>query len=233
MIAALLLSASIAATPPPAPVALGGMHLGESIVDVLKELGAPDNVVTRDDAIFWQWARAGGMDREVLTGEDLIIKQILIASLPPANPTSNAVPLQGTVTPPGGEPVTTTDPNERAWRVGDDVVVASVSNGAVWRLVAYQIPSGPPPLHRAVRVRKTADIGSLPHGAGLAVYAVDVDAAGNATDVRLLVRSGDSAVDDWVIQDARHTQYDPATCSGVPCAGVFVDVDGILKYRNQ
>jgi len=102
MIAALLLSASIAATPPPAPAALGGMQLGESIVDVLKSLGAPDNVVTRDDGIFWQWARADGIDREVLTGEDLIIKQVLIASLPPANATSNAVPLQGTVTPPGG-----------------------------------------------------------------------------------------------------------------------------------
>jgi len=140
----------VTARPTPA-LALGEVTIGATVLDAVKRFGAPDVIRTTDLGHEWQWVETGGLDREVLADDDMIVHQVLIA-LP--------APIEGQSPPPiiqpaefhalavsvddaadavesaGGTSIVEPDPAVRAWSFSGGVLVAELDGGAVGRLLA-------------------------------------------------------------------------------------------------
>lgn len=228
------------------PLSLGGVVIGTSVLDVVKKLGMPDIVQTTDDGHLWQWSEAGGLDREIVTDDDLAIESILVAS---ARAASTAQPAEIPVL---GDPVDSAmsivaaagavpakhAPTWRSWRFNGGVLVVETNASIVTglraldeRAAAIRGVFGPKPVvaaHRAPALMKEYTPAQLPPS-GAAVVRVDIDAQGKVTDARVIVPSGDAAVDRFVIESMTHSTFAPATCGGTPCAGVYMEISGMSR----
>ncbi len=144
-------TAPMAAAPSPSPLSLGGVIIGRSILDVVQRLGPPDVLRTTDIGHEWQWVDAGGLDREILADDDMIVHQVLVAvpaplpgqSAPPVVQPSEFPALDTTaddasaaVEMAGGEAIAEPDPTIRAWALSGGVVVAEFESGKVGQLLA-------------------------------------------------------------------------------------------------
>jgi hypothetical protein len=219
----------------------------ENIASVLRANGMPANVQTRDDGIWWQWT-GGGLDCEVMTDDDLVVREVLVArsvtgsSTPPkAGPQPADLPLLGAaqsdaaalLVSRGATPVAQALKSEADFSLDGALAVLTLDESQdVVRVRLADNRSatadGHPATHTAVRMIKAADFASTPHGVGVAVSEVRVDARGAVVWAGIIASSGDHAIDDWVLENARRSTYAPATCAGEPCSGVYVDIDGML-----
>ena len=139
-----------AAAPPPA-LSLAGVAIGSSVLTVVPLFGPPDVVRNTDVGHEWQWVEAGGLDREILTDDDMAVRQILVAeptSIPGQKPQPEteppefpalgmtAVDATAAVEKAGGEAIAEPDPTVRAWSLPGGVVVAELEGGKVGQLLA-------------------------------------------------------------------------------------------------
>lgn len=243
-------------------LSLGGIAVGSSILDAAKVLGMPDVVQTTDDGHVWQWSDAGGLDREVLTDDDLVVESVLVA---PCKVTSAAQPAEFPVlglsardaertidaiaasSSPGSSAVDTiaspeavnAHPSTHVWRFAGGVLVTELNQERVVRIRALDVrtarirgyvwPALHAPAHRAPVLAKRFMPQTLPPGAGTVIVRVDLDANGSVTRTRVVQGSGDAAIDDFEVDSMRRSSFLPASCDGVPCAGVYLDIGGISR----
>ena len=64
---------------------------------------------------------------------------------------------------------------------------------------------------------------------GTVIVRVEVGSDGKVTDTRVIVSSGDKAIDRFEVASMLQSTFAPATCAGVPCAGVYIDI-GWMSY---
>jgi TonB family protein len=230
-----------------AQFALGGVAVGASILDVMKSLGQPDTVQTRDDGLFWQWVDRDGLDREVMTTDDLIVTSVLIAQTKPGSSAQpHELPVLGmrvadaakAVEALGATPVPQRFTNERGWRLDGSVLVEEADGDAVVRVHALDDASArrlgiagdplPARRHTAPVLVKPALSPTNPPGVGQVIVLVHVDERGAVTDTRVLSSSGSADIDRFEVDGLRRSTFAPATCDGTPCAGVYLDVGGML-----
>jgi TonB family protein len=136
---------------PSSGLSLSGVTIGATILDAVKAFGAPDEVRTTDLGHEWQWVETGGLDREVLTDDDMIVRQVLIARLAPIpgeSPPPVVQPVEfralavsvddaaGAVEAAGGTAIIEPDPSIRAWSFPGGVLVAELDGDIVGRLTA-------------------------------------------------------------------------------------------------
>jgi TonB family protein len=145
-------SASPGARATAAPqLSLGGVIVGASVLDAVKRFGAPDIIRTTDLGHEWQWVDAGGLDREVLTDDGMVVRQVLIAQPAPIAGESPAPAVQpaefhalavsvdeaaNVFAAAGGTAIPEPDPAVRAWSFPGGVLVAELDNGITGRLTA-------------------------------------------------------------------------------------------------
>jgi TonB family protein len=163
-------------SPSPPTLSLGGVIIGSSILDVVKWIGPPDVVRTTDIGHEWQWVDAGGLDREVVTDDDMTVRQVLVAepaSLPNSKPAPTVQPAEFAalrvsaddagvaIAKAGGEIIAEPDPTIRAWSLSGGVVVAELESGRVGQLLALDDLSArnlgylsPPPFAALPLVRR-------------------------------------------------------------------------------
>jgi len=140
-----------AASPSPQILSLGGVVIGHSVLDVVKWIGPPDVLRTTDVGHEWQWVDAGGLDREVLADDDMIVRQVLVAepaSIPGSKPPPIVQPAEfaalhvsadeagAAIAKAGGEMIAEPDPSVRAWSLSGGVVVEELESGRVGQLLA-------------------------------------------------------------------------------------------------
>lgn len=243
LLAAFLFNAAAATT-----LSLGGVTVGASVLDVVKKFGTPNLVQTTDDGHIWQWRDAGGLDREVLTDDDLVVKSVLVAR-PDAVSTAqpSEAPLLGktlddagtTLAQAGSTPAYTGAATWRSWHWLGGVVVAETASGLVARICALDNATAlaggyltkqyvPSSYHAPVLIRESVPP-TLPPGAGTVIVRVEIDAAGKVTRARVIVTSRDPAVDQFEVDSITHSTFQPATCGGTPCAGVYLDIGGLMR----
>lgn len=238
-----------------APLTLGGVAIGGSILDTIQTLGLPNAVSSIDEGQWWQWNGPNGFDREVVTNDDLVVKEVLVAPIaatsagvasPPPEPVD--VPVLGLSLPDatkkvrdlGAAPlpsIVSTPPH--AWRLHGGVLVAELSGSTVWRIRAfdntsarmsgYLQPQLARPHHHAPVLVNTFIPQILPQGSGTVLVRVEVDVTGKVSGARVIVSSHDSAVDDWELSAIKRATFQPAQCDGNPCPGVYIDVGGITR----
>jgi TonB family protein len=231
-----------------APLSLGGIAIGASVLDAVKKFGLPVVVQTTDDGHFWQWAEAGGLDREVLTNDDLTVESVLVA---PANATSTAqpaeLPVLGEQIGKAKTDIATSDavpsddsgPTWNTFRWNGGVLVVETDGSTVVRLRALDSRTaalrgylGTRPTvatHRAPVLVKQYEPAYVPAVNGTVIVRVEVDSNGKVTDARVIVPSGDKAIDRFEVASMRQSTFAPATCAGVPCPGVYIDI-GWMSY---
>jgi len=132
-------------------LALGGVTVGVTVLDAVRAFGAPDVIRTTDLGHEWQWVEAGGLDREVLADDDMVVRQVLIARpspiagespppvVQPAEFRALAVSVDdaaGAVEAAGGTAIVEPDPSIRAWSFPGGVLVAELDGDIVGRLTA-------------------------------------------------------------------------------------------------
>lgn len=254
---------AIATAPPlasPAPAArpvlvLAGVRIGGSVLDDVHAFGKPDIVSTTDAGHVWQWSQTGGLDREVLTDDDLTVIQVLVARNQPLGsraaaspaPAPSEMPILGSspadaadrMSALGGAPIPERDASTVGWEIAGAVVIALATNGSIERLVAmderiarirgFLQPALAPDAYTAPQLIDGAVTHPLPDGLGTAIVRLTIDARGDVTDAKVVVSSGDTDVDRWVVQNANRSTFRPATCRGVPCTGVYMDYDGLWR----
>ena len=229
---------------------LGGVAVGSSILGAVKWLGVPDLVQTEDDGHFWQWSRAGGFDREVVTDDDLVVRSVLVARAGPAAPSSPApvdAPLLGldadaaarAAAALGATGMHRFDAQTLVWELRGSVLIGEFDGERVVRLRACDMLTarsrgyfGAPlalPVHRAPALLRQYTPHLIPSGVGTVVLRVTVDAQGKVSDARVVVPSGDREVDAFEIQSMRGSTFSPASCAGQPCAGVYIDIGGVMR----
>jgi TonB family protein len=136
---------------PGSGLSLSGVTIGATVLDAVKAFGAPDVIRTTDLGHEWQWVETGGLDREVLTDDDMIVRQVLIAQLAPIpgeSPPPVVQPVEfralavsvddaaGAVEAAGGTAIIEPDPSIRAWSFPGGVLVAELDGDIVGRLTA-------------------------------------------------------------------------------------------------
>jgi TonB family protein len=158
VVAALLSGAAAVPTASPdahatvAPqLSLGGVTIGASVLDAVKRFGAPDILRTTDLGHEWQWVDTGGLDREVLTDDDMVVREVLVARPAPIAGESPAPIVQpaefhalavsvdeagNAFAAAGGSSIAEPDPAIRAWSFSGGVLVAELENGITGRLTA-------------------------------------------------------------------------------------------------
>lgn len=232
-----------------ANLSLSGIAIGGSALDVVKKFGMPGVLSTENWGHEWEWPDTGGLDREVLTDDNMVVERVLVAARPPA-PNGSPAPI---VQPPeapilgldrnaaskiiedrGGEPMAGRYPDTLAWRVRGGILVAALSSGKVVRVLAfdeatahrlgYISPPGITPAYHAPKVLRDREPAFVPMGSGTVIVRVLLDAAGNVKEAKVVAPSGNSLIDTAEIQHARLSQYQPATCDGVPCPSVYMDL---------
>jgi TonB family protein len=234
---------------------VAGVRVGGSVLDDVHEFGKPDIVSTTDAGHEWQWSVADGLDREVMTDDDLTVTQVLVARSMPlglhaaASPTPAPpeVPILGLsradaaekMSAVGGASIPERDAGTSGWEFAGGVVVAVAVDDTIERLVAMDERTArirgflQPPLavdpYTAPQLIDGAVTHPLPAGLGTAIVRLVIDARGEVADAKVVVGSGDGDVDRWVIENAHRSTFRPATCKGVPCAGVYMDFDGLWR----
>ena len=247
LLCAWLLACAAASAP---QLSLGGIAIGSSVLDAVKRLGMPDNVQTNDIGQFWQWADRGGLDREVYTDDDLDVESVLIA---PARAGSTSQPSEAPVlgmtvdnakamlSTAGAGPLVTKPAakDTLVWPLDGGYLVAETDGTAVLRLRAVDVdvarrfgyagdPLVVPPHTAPVLVRQLLPSWQPP-GQGTVIVRVTIDATGKPVDERVIVPSGDSDVDRFELDSMKISLFRPATCAGVPCAGVYIDIGGLMR----
>jgi TonB family protein len=140
-----------ARAPLAAQLSLGKVILGSSVLDAVKLFGAPDVLRTTDLGHEWQWLDTGGLDREILTDDDMVVREVLVArpapiagespapAVQPAEFHALAVPVDEAAeafAAAGGISIAEPDPAVRAWSFSGGVVIAELDNGVTGRLTA-------------------------------------------------------------------------------------------------
>jgi TonB family protein len=125
------------------------------------------------------------------------------------------------------------------WSLGTGYLAAETDGKVVVRLRALDATTaqrwryaGDPlatPSHTAAIMVKEVISHPLPDGEGQDLILVDVDAAGKAVDAKVIVPSGQTAVDRFALDCVRLSTFKPATCAGVPCAGTYIYSGGISR----
>jgi len=216
----------------------------------VKRLGLPDNVQTNDLGQFWQWADRDGLDREVYTDDDLDVESVLVA---PARAGSTSQPSEApvlgvaidrakaTISATGAGPLVAKPvvKNALVWPLDAGYLVAETDGVAVLRLRAVDVdvarrfgyagdPLIAPPHTAPVLVRQLLPPWQPP-GQGTVIVRVAIDATGKPVDEKVIVPSGDSDVDWFELDSMKISLFRPATCAGVPCAGVYLDIGGLMR----
>ncbi len=243
-----------------APVAqqlsLGGVVVGASVLDAVKKFGAPDFLRTTDLGHEWQWLDTGGLDREVLTDDDMVVRQVLIAQPAPIAGESPAPAVQpaefhalaisvddaaNVFAAAGGTAIAEPDPAIRAWSFSGGVLVAELDNGVTGRLTALDDimarrlgylqppPDIRPSIYHAPALTRDYNAPypteSLREGIeGRAVVRATIDVNGAPKDVRIVVTSGNAALDAAALESVRKSAFRSARCDDAPCPGVFYEV---------
>jgi TonB family protein len=252
-IAALFIAAASATGSPSSQLTLGGVTVGGSVLAVVKALGMPDNVQTTDSGHLWQWSTSGGLDREVVTDDDLNVVEVLVAhaAAQPSPSSGAALPLEipvlgdsaadagAAVNTLGGIAVVQTKPGYRAWMLSGGVLAARTDGGVIASMIALDVararqrgfltPASPDALYRAPVLLKPFVTDLLPHGSGETVVRARIDAAGTVTEALIVAPSGDPEIDAWALTCIRRSKFAAATCDGVPCAGVYFQIDGMMR----
>ena len=132
-----------------APLTLGGISVGGSILDVVKKLGYPTVVQSTDDGQYWQWSDRDGLDREVLTSDDLIVQSVLVA--PVARSTAQPAEFRvlgadankayASMTAAGGAPVPRVWKNIHVWAMDGGYIVAETGPAPTPATTASPVPS--------------------------------------------------------------------------------------------
>jgi TonB family protein len=231
-----------------APPTLAGITIGSSVLDAEKRFGFPQVAQTTDFGSFWQWSDRDGLDREVYAGDDLIVQSVLVA---PARAGSTAQPSEAPLlgldiakaaaaaATAGAGPMILKPSvaGTTVWRFGSGYLTAESDGKAIVRLRALDVATaqqwgyaGAPlasPSHTAAAMVQEVISHPLPDGEGEDLILVSLDASGHVTDTKVIVSSGQTAVDDFAMQCARRSIFKPATCAGVPCAGTYIYSGGI------
>ncbi|MBC5825496.1 MAG: TonB family protein [Candidatus Eremiobacteraeota bacterium] len=135
---------------------LGGVAIGESVLDAARAYGPPDLVQTLDDGHEWRWYDVRGIDRDLLTDDGLKVHRILLAR--PGTPRKGqAAPLVqpqemplldfpagvGEKSAPafGAQPLAQPDPSVLVWRVRDAIVVGELQDDRIAKLLALDAAS--------------------------------------------------------------------------------------------
>jgi TonB family protein len=140
-----------ASAPAASQLSLGGVTIGASVLDAVKRFGAPDILRTTDLGHEWQWVDTGGIDREVLTDDNMVVREVLVArpapiagespapAVQPAEFHALAVPVDeaaNVFAAAGGMAIAEPDPTIRAWSFSGGVLVAELDGGVTGRLTA-------------------------------------------------------------------------------------------------
>lgn len=248
----LLLVLALAALPARFTGSLAGATLEAPVLSLVHALGMPSLVQSTDDGHEWRWFDAHGIDVDVLTDDQFVVRQILVSQpeavdgkqpplVQPAEmplletsvaAAEKALAASGAQRQP--EPENTTS----AWRFGGDYIVLEIAKGAVAKILALDAPAaqrfgyaGGSTLltaHRAPRLVHQPAV-DYPKRAiasraqGVVIIQVSVAASGAVKDTKVLVSSGNADIDNAELQGMRRSTFLPARCDGQPCAGVFLD----------
>lgn len=237
-----------AATSVASPPTLAGITIGSSVLDAEKRFGFPDVAQTTDFGSYWQWSDRDGLDREVYTDDRLIVGSVLVA---PARISSTAQPSEApmlgidlskasTVAASAGAGPMIVKPSildTIVWPLGSGYLAAETDGKLVLRLRALDVATaerwgyaGDPrstPSHTAATMVREVISHPLPDGYGQDLILVSLDANGHVTDAKVIVPSGQTAVDDFALQCVRLSKFKPATCANAPCAGTYIYSGGI------
>jgi len=125
------------------------------------------------------------------------------------------------------------------WRWNGGVLVVEMEASSVVRLRAFDERTATaraylgavaaPPEHRAPVLEKQYVPSYVPDGSGAVIVRVEIDPEGKVTDARVIVSSGDRAIDRFEVESMRHSTFAPASCAGAPCAGVYLDDGGVSR----
>lgn len=231
---------------------LSNLVLGMPALQLMRDFGPPDRIITADEGHEWQWYEARGFFVAVLTDDQLAVHEIA-AMHPERNGKYSNVELQPGFAPVLGAsrdaaaqrmahigaPLAESNPDVLAWRANGGVTVAEFDAGAVRRVVTYDEPTaanrgyiaGAPPTpsaYHAPRLTHVASVGypnqAMLEGAqGVVILRVMVDTHGRAQDVSVLRSSGHIDIDRAEISSIKMSTFEPARCGDVPCAGLFFD----------
>jgi len=239
---------------------LAGATLEAPVLDLVRSLGTPALVQSTDDGHEWRWFDAHGIDVDVLTDDQLVVRQVLVARpeaiqgkaqalVQPAELPLLEMPVasaEKALLAAGAQHQAEPDKAISAWRIDDNYVVLELQRGEVARILAldataaqhfgYAGGSTLLTAHRAPRLVHQAAM-DYPHRAianhaeGVVIVAVDVAASGAVKSARVLLSSGNSDIDDAEVQSMRRSTFRPARCAGEPCAGLFLDREEYALVR--
>lgn len=230
---------------------LGGVGLGSSVLTAVHVLGVPSLVQSTDDGHEWRWFDTKGMDIDVLTDDELTVHQVLVSRPEPVDGKVSPLvqpaelPVLESVLPAaekllgaaGGQRQTEPENTISAWRLGEDFVVLELAQNHVQKILSLDrasaqrfgyLGSAQPLSHRAPRLLSQAPV-DYPKRAiadraqGVVVVRIDVSLAGYPKDIKIVVSSGNSDLDNAEIQSMRKARFRPARCDGQPCDGVYFD----------
>jgi len=250
-----------AASPAPSPtsspipaITLDGIAVGSYVPDAAKRLGFPDGgAFTTNAGSIWRWTARSGLDVEIYADDQLVTQSITVS---PEKADSKAepseLPLLGldpsaaatAALAAGAGPLVTSPkrPNAYVWPLRGGYLDAETDGSIVVRLRALDATfarrwryAGEPlavPAYTAPDIVKNTIAHPLPEGQGSDLILVSLDASGKVVDAKVIVGSGDSAVDNWSVRCARVTIFKPATCAGVPCAGSYIYSGGIQRFPS-
>lgn len=246
------MSILLAAAALAARLSLGGVTIGEPVLDVVHRLGPPDHVQTGDTGHEWRWYDKNGLDREILTDDALIVREIRVARPLPLDHTPaklvqpREIPVleqkvdkaAATAAALGATLVPQRESSVRGWRLDGGVLVGEVGEGRLMRLLALDdeyalrlgyLPGGTPPeIYHAPRYITVGTVGyprraADAHIGGIVVVRIEIDATGALHDVRVILSSGNADLDNAEIASIRQSTFRPALCDDVPCPGVLLD----------
>lgn len=231
---------------------LAGAALDTPVLNQLRTLGVPSLVQSTDDGQEWRWFNARGIDVDVLTDDQLTVRQILVsrpesiegktwplvqpAELPllelPLSDVDKALATAGAQRQPEPERAIS------AWHFGNDYVILELEKAKVEKILALDAwaaqhfgYAGTGPLltaHRAPRLVHQPAV-DYPHRAianhaeGVVIIRVDVASTGAVKNTQVLVSSGNTDIDAAELESMRRATFRPARCDGQACDGVFLD----------
>jgi TonB family protein len=214
---------------PGSGLSLGGVTIGATVLDAVKAFGAPDVIRTTDLGHEWQWVETGGLDREVLTDDDMVVRQVLIARpapiagespppvVQPAEFHALAVSVDDAavaVEAAGGTAIVEPDPSIRAWSFPGGVLVAELDGDIVGRLTTLDDRMArllgylqPPPERQPAIYR--APVLTRDFNASYPTAALRAGIEGRAV-VRVLVDPNGTPKDVRIVVSSRNADIDAA-----------------------
>ncbi len=246
-----LLASAVSLADQQRALTLAGVTLGDPVAEAVKTFGTPGLVQTTDQGNEWRWFVTEGLDVDLLTDNNSIVRQILVAQPEPANGKTPPLVqpkefglLQKTATSAaaamksmGAMRQTEPENTYSAWQLGSGFIILELAGGKVLKILALEreaavrlgyVSGAPPPAYRAPRLVNQYPV-NYPKGAierhaqGTVVVAVDIASSGAVSDVRVVVSSGDPDIDAAESLSMRRSTFRPALCDGVPCASLYMD----------